>query len=192
MSIMKVVPKIVEWDKLKVAPWDRLPGETDRAFGSFRIYRDIPMISRTYLKTANELGIGMMSVREQALRWHWRYRVELYDAYLDAIERQEQIDAIKSMNDRHARTAMLILSKVGQRLVGDDVNNVKAIDVNKLSATDLARLTEVAGKFERLARSAESDRVGHPHHRADRREDQLRHRADLPGRGRTGAAAGLR
>jgi len=155
-----LIPKIIDWDNLRVAPWEKLPGEPSRSFAKFQHFRDMTPMTRTIAGCARELGIRRESLVEHQMRWHWIYRVDLWDQYLDAVARADQMEVIKQMNERHARTAMLILSKVGQRLVGDDTANIKAIDVNKLEPSDLARLTEVATKVERLARGAESERVG--------------------------------
>lgn len=154
-----VAPMPIDWDNLEVAPWERLPGESARAFEAFAAYRDMGP-TRSQKGAADKIERSFYTIKDFAKRWHWGRRAEAWERYMDAIARQSQIDAVADMNERHARTAMMILSKVGQRLVGSEVDGVRAIDLNTLTATDLARLTEVATKVERLARGAESDRVG--------------------------------
>lgn len=154
------LPKDVDWENLRVAPWERLPRESSKSFAYFQAFRDTPSTTRTLSGVARELGIRRESLTEHAVKWHWRHRIELWDQYLDAVARHEQEQAIKEMNSRHARTAMVILQRVGQRLVGDEAAGIQAMDVNKLNPSDLARLTEVATKVERLALGAESERIG--------------------------------
>lgn len=158
-------PKDIDWENLPVAPWEKLPGESHIAWTAFQTYRDMP--SRNMRAVARELGRSLKTISTHASRWHWTRRVDAWDRYLDAQERDQQIQALRTMNERHAQIAMHMLAKVGMRLVGDEEKGFKPIDINKLSASDLARLTEVATKIERMAREGEAERVG------VHREDQL-------------------
>lgn len=154
---LPVQPKQIEWERLKSAPWERLPGERDSSWALFRMFRDMPPLTRSQTAVARQTGRSRYTLNEIAQRWHWRFRVEAYDRYLDALARQEQLEAIKEMADRHARTAVAMLSLAARRLVGD--GTVEAIDPSRLSPLEVARLIEIGTKVEAIARGAASERV---------------------------------
>jgi hypothetical protein len=149
-----------------MALWDRIAktasgrGESPKAYAAFCVFRDMKPFERSVAATARELGRDYSWVNEWAHKYDWRRRAEAWDGHLEEAGRRAQMDAVIEMNDRHARIAMATLQKVAQRLVGDEANEVQAIDPNDLSASDLAKLAEVATKIERLARGEETERLG--------------------------------
>jgi hypothetical protein len=87
--------------------WDRLPGETLRAFTAFTLYRD--MTDRRTLKLVAERlnpACSVQNVFRWATRWNWSERTLAYDAYIDARERDELIRGRIEMRRRHLRMAM--------------------------------------------------------------------------------------
>ena len=163
--LSQVVPIAVAWDDLAEQPWERLPGETAKAYHAFAVYRDQGVMERSYSKTAAAIERHISGVRTWAKRYWWQKRIDLYDKEMERRSLIAQEQAVVAMNETHARTAVAILSKVGQRLVGvepgpDGTGGVQALDPSKLSAGDVARLTEVAVKVERLARGAETEKYG--------------------------------
>jgi len=88
--------------------WDRLPGESSKAYHHFCIYRDMGA-SRSLRQMA---GIpGCTSVRRRlnrwSSRWRWVERCQQYDDYLEYQLRAEQEKERREMSKRHAKIAML-------------------------------------------------------------------------------------
>lgn len=138
--------------------WMRQPGETPKAFRAFELYRGTDLMDRSLAQTARDLNRGISLVKDWSKKYRWTDRVNAYEKKCSADALEAQIRAVQEMADRHARIGMTMLNKVAQRLVGDDINGVMAIDLNRLSAQDLARLSEVAVKIERLGRGADTER----------------------------------
>lgn len=138
-------------------PWDKQPGERSTPYYYFSLYRDMLPHERSIRKVAAIVGRSEGVLTRASWRYRWMTRVEAWDASLDADRREAARQAVIDMEARHAQMAALILSKVAQRLVGDPAGNIQAIDVNRLSASDIARLAEVATKVERIARGADRE-----------------------------------
>jgi hypothetical protein len=58
--------------------WERQPGETEKAFHAFRLYRDLAE-KRTLAKVAQTLGCSSTNVERWARRWAWTQRTYEYD-----------------------------------------------------------------------------------------------------------------
>ncbi len=139
--------------------WGKQPRETALSFAYFQKYRNMPAAERTLRRVAKELGRNETLIQDRAKRWRWAERVDLWDAHLEEVAVKSQEDAVREMNERHATLAVEGLTRVLQRITGDDEAGIQAIDVSRLTAQDCARLTEVLSKLERLSRGAESERV---------------------------------
>ena len=131
--------------------WDRLPGESSKAYHHFCIYRDMAA-NRSLRQMA---GIpGCTSVRRQLNRWssrrRWVERCQQYDDYLEYQLRVLQEKERREMSKRHAKIAMLgqsILVKGMEELLAKVQNGE-----HNLAPAELARLMDVSVKVERLAR----------------------------------------
>lgn len=160
-----VVPKAIDWDNLKVPVWQRLPGETSRAFHCWQVYRDMPNNERSIENAAEKLGITAYALRDQYTRWHWKRRLEAWENYLSDIAIKQQIEASADMNRRHIETSRTMLEKAMLRLTGREPDSegrggIAALPVESLSATDIKNLVDSATKLERLAIEAEAQRLG--------------------------------
>lgn len=80
--------------------WERRPGETDRAWNAFRVYRDqIP--PRNLRRTAQSLpDESISSVVQLCNEYHWRERVGEYDAYLDRTLLKEKEEFLREDSKR--------------------------------------------------------------------------------------------
>jgi hypothetical protein len=110
-------------------------------------------------RVAKQMGRYTGTLADWSRKWCWNTRIEAWDAHMEERKIRAPERAVEKMNEEHAFLAMTGLKKVLQRFTGDDVEGVTAIDPSKLSAQDLARLTEVLSKLERLARGSETERV---------------------------------
>jgi hypothetical protein len=139
--------------------WGRQPGETALSYASFQKYRDLPPGERSLARVSRELGKNPTMIEDRAKRWRWFERRDAWDLHLEEIAVAAQEAEVREMNARHARLGFEGLKLVLARITGDDELGIQAIDASTLSPQDLARLTEVLSKLERLSRGAESERV---------------------------------
>jgi hypothetical protein len=140
--------------------WSRQKDESSKAYRAFAIYRDLDVLERSYEKASTLYGCRRLQFSEWAKKYRWAERIDQWDLHCERLAVAAQESEIVEMNKRHAGVAVEMLKKVLQRLVGDDVENVQAINASHLTANDCARLGEVAVKLERLARGSETERIG--------------------------------
>lgn len=131
-------------------PWERQPGESDKAFEAFCIYRDMGSE-----RTLQKVGQGLNKSTTLMSRWssenNWVERVQAWEDEQDRILRQEQIKDIKKMRQRHADLAMEMLSKA--------LEGIQYLDPEELGAAGISRLVEVASKLEQKSRGDTTDAV---------------------------------
>lgn len=125
--------------------WERLPGESSKAYEAFCIYRDLG-VDRSIEKTAkSRLKPGSYSwLRNWSSKYNWVERARAYDDYLEREKRKEQEKAILEMVERHTKEAMALQQKALERL--------KSLDPNELSTRDILSYLMEAIKLERLSR----------------------------------------
>jgi hypothetical protein len=141
-------------------PWNRQKGESAKAYRGFAIYRDLDPLERSFERASKIYGCRRLQFSEWAKRYRWAERIDRWDQHCERLAVSAQEDSIKEMNERHASLAVETLKRVLQRIVGDDEVGVQAINPSHLSASDCARLSEVATRIERMARGSETERVG--------------------------------
>jgi hypothetical protein len=133
-------------------PWDRMPGEPNRWFSRFERYRLVGS-GRTLLGTVNaekgQKGQKRQTVipgawSRAAAQWRWKQRAEAWDEQERQKAREAHAHAIEEMNQRHVQEAQALQSKAIQRL--------KTLDLDDLSAADVARFVVEATRLERTAR----------------------------------------
>jgi hypothetical protein len=112
-------------------PWERQPGESDEAWDAFRRYRDqgkdrsMPRLASELIEERQEAGVTPRPLAttgkgqlQRLKRWsstfHWRERVESWDAELDRRTREDQINEIVEMRKRQARLAAAVANAAVQ------------------------------------------------------------------------------
>lgn len=142
--------------------WDRLPGESSKAYHHFCLYRDMS-IDRSLRRMEKLDACG--SVRRQlnrwSSRWRWVERCQQYDEYLEYQLRTQQEKERREMSKRHAKIAML-----GQNILVKGMEELLAkvqSGQHNLAPSELARLMDVSVKVERLARG-EPTEIGKSEH----------------------------
>jgi hypothetical protein len=133
--------------------WERLPGETKRAFGAYVMYRD-EGISRSYKKVAQSLQISETMIGRWGKLWHWTARTADYDNYLAVETTREEVEARKEMAKRHAQVALTIQNKLVTRLL-----TFKDAELAKMSLEQITKVFEIAAKMERLSRGESTENV---------------------------------
>lgn len=159
--------------------WERLPGERQKAFAAFQIYRDQPMVARTFgqvvkkiveLNGNNPEGVVLApethtkdekrvkdhkAIRSQVFRWarayRWEERLEYYDSYMDKVRIEEARAANIEMVKRHVSIAGMLQQKAFRRL--------QQMDETELDPQRVLNFLLEGAKMERLARGEPTDRT---------------------------------
>jgi hypothetical protein len=159
-----MVPKLIDWENLKRPIYERLPGETTKAYGAFEEYRGLSKGDRTITKAAEKYGRSRSVIVDWSIQWHWARRIEAFDEFAERERLDAQVGALRDMAERQALIGATLIKKAMERLVGvepgTDPENplgVDAIDPSTLDAGDIARLAEAGTKIERLAREADKE-----------------------------------
>lgn len=143
--------------------WEQQQGETDLAFASWVIYRDLPPGDRSHAKVATARDVKFperrsVSVREidrLSLTWRWPARVRLWDAMIAERAREGEIAAaVKS------RTTHLALAQRLQRLGGARLDAlIAAVERGEgvVNPRDAIRAVGEGVKLERLVRGESTE-----------------------------------
>jgi hypothetical protein len=132
-------------------PWDRLTGESSKAYAHFCLYRDMGLTrSIRQMPSVSGCTSVVRQLSRWSSRWRWVKRCQSYDDHLQLQNRLRQEKERKDMLTRHGKIAVL-----GQNLVVKGIEKLLA-DVEQgkrdLSASDASRLLDVSVKIERLSR----------------------------------------
>jgi hypothetical protein len=184
-----------------VDPWERLPGETARAFAAFVLYRDAgPTRSlvgayRTSAGRPEVVGKALPGYwREWARANQWQERAAAWDREQDRLARRRQVDAVRQMNERQAGAGVTLQARslaVLARLLptqkeldaaeADGANAALERVLARVTPSELLRALDLGTKTERLSRG-EATEVTDQHVRASIRpmsDDEARAYAGL-------------
>lgn len=128
--------------------WDRLSGETARAYRAFAVYRDMG-VSRSVARVGQELGKSKSLMDRWSGNWHWVHRANEWDAAQDEIHRSEQEQERRDMLRRHAEIGRNILRQVNAKLIEFQTDEGVGAD---LSLKDIPVWTNIGTQVERKAR----------------------------------------
>lgn len=133
--------------------WERHNHETSRSFEAFIVYRDMGP-RRSLRKVAAAMRKNVMRINEWSSKNGWVERTLAWDDYQDKIRREGQIEAIKTMNQRHIKLAQLLQSKAIDKL-----SKMGETDISNMSPRDIGVFLDLAVKVERLAIGAPNEIV---------------------------------
>ena len=122
-------------------PWERQHGEPSKAYGAFRIYRDLPAYQRKLENIATQSDVSDRTVRRWADQYRWRERATAWDDETHKIEDKERLEALRSMHSMHRRTGRAALVKAVQALT--------LLQPEDMSQQTLLRMMELGAKLER-------------------------------------------
>jgi len=136
--------------------WDRLTGESSKAYAHFCLYRDMGQ-GRSLRKLAADAKTTskLRQLQHWSSRWKWVERCEKYDDFLEHQDRLRRERERREMNERQAKIGVL-----GQNLAVKGVEKLLAevqSGEKNLGAAELARLLDVSAKLERLSRGQPTD-----------------------------------
>jgi hypothetical protein len=135
-------------------PWDQQSGEPNRWFARFERYR-LAGPSRSLLGLFNterqQRGTKKAksipeSWAENADKWRWRQRAELWDDHERRQARLAHAQEIEEMNRRHAQESRALQSK--------GLQGLKSVEPDQLKPTEIVRFCLEAAKLERMALGA--------------------------------------
>lgn len=133
-------------------PWEQQPGETDRAYRAFVVYRDMGANRSLRLAAQRHFGLApddpATNQKRHFAKWshanRWVERCSQFDAFSDYQRWAEKQTAIREMEGRHAAIAINV-----QRAALD---KLEELSPREMSAGDVIRFLEKAVQIERLAR----------------------------------------
>jgi hypothetical protein len=159
------------------AAWERLPGESSKAYAAFCLYRDLG--PRRSIEEASRLYHGKPTldgaprdtargrrasglIRRWAERWNWIARAGARDEADEQAKRRKHLEAVEEMAERHAREALMLQNKAVERL--------RLLRPEELKPRETLSFLVEAAKLERLARGEPTERVAEEHRFADVKE----------------------
>jgi hypothetical protein len=143
--------------------WDRLSGESSKAYAHFCLYRDMGVNrSLRTLEKADGCTSDYRQLGRWSSRWRWVDRCQKYEDHLEHQDRLQQEKERREMHKRHAKMGMLAQT-LALRKLEKALNRIEQ-DEDGISAPDAARILDVGVKVERQARgeSTESHEVSGP------------------------------
>jgi hypothetical protein len=124
--------------------WERLPGESAKAYEHFVLYRDTG--SGRSLRKVAECGESAAKIRQLekwSVRWRWVERAQSYDDEMDRQLRAKKEKARAEMAERHAKMAL-----IGQGTVLERFRQIKPED---LTPSQAVQWLDTLTKIERLS-----------------------------------------
>lgn len=148
--------------------WDRMLGETHKAYAAFVIYRDLGP-ERTYRKVAEALQKSEPLIARWAVRFNWKNRAAEYDDYNDQALQRERLKLRLRFQDKALKIANKLHEKVEHAV--DVLELTKIVNVNGnekeeviASPNELVRLLELSQEIQKdILGDASEDRVAAIH-----------------------------
>jgi len=137
--------------------WDRLPGESTKAYSAFAAYRDLGP-DRSIAKAINASGKTTANLRQWeywSSQHQWVDRASAYDDHGERRRLAQLEKERREMNERQAKIGVLgqnLAVKAVEKLLAEVQSGEKI-----LGAAELARLLDVSAKLERLAHGESTD-----------------------------------
>jgi hypothetical protein len=156
------------------ALWEQQPGEADKAFAAFVVYRDLGS-RRSLDAVCRQLYRGTQTVRKRdatgrvqqwSATFRWVARARAWDEEKDRRGREAEIDAVRQMHRRHAEEATEFQRKALERL--------RQIPLEELDAPDVIRFYVEAVRVERTARG-EPETVSEQRQKSDAHDRNTTH-----------------
>lgn len=144
-------------------PFERQPGEPDKAWQAFVIYRDLGF-DRSLIKAANiyrkattanaKVESVQNTLQKMSAEYSWVMRSAEWDNELDKIRRRKKIFEIEEMKERHLKLATSLqgLGAIELKKWLNKVQTSKENEKVELSTTDVRALIELGIRLERLNR----------------------------------------
>lgn len=148
-SVCRDLQNLVSSGGLGQNAWDRLPGETPQQFARFKCY--LTSANRSTHAVARILGLSGSAIRSVASKWHWIFRAECWDRWVDQREFEEYAKEKQLSARKQARLGRK-LQEAALKGAGQLLNRISSGDA-EVSGNEIAKLADVGVKIERLANS---------------------------------------
>jgi len=131
--------------------WEKRPGEGERAFAAFTIYRNLGP-QRSLSKVAQAVAKSLPLMKRWSRRWRWSVRASAWDAHLHKVDDNERRRAVKDACARHVNLAQALQHRVTLQLKALQERDKRQpeVPVQDLTAGDMARWLETGVRIERL------------------------------------------
>ena len=146
-------------------PWERMPGESDKAFAKFCAYRDMGAgrsLARLCQLHPGNKGWGHRAVEDLCSRWRWVDRARAWDDEQDRVRSEAQMQAIVEMTERQARDGfdMQKLARGAMaKWIKPDPHTGQLVLAKELSPSEIARVYQLGFHVERTARGEPTERA---------------------------------
>lgn len=128
-----------------IALYERQPGETDKDYGLWVIYRDMyPTEKPSLAKAAERHGVSYSTFKKASAKWSFAARMQAWIQHTDELLLNERRNDIISMNEQHMSMAMRLNAKISQAIDG--------LDPQYLAPKDINGLMKTAAELERKAK----------------------------------------
>jgi hypothetical protein len=143
---------------LDLKVWEKQPGESNRSWSGFVVYRDLPPSERTIQAVAETIQKTPSLVRRWSAENSWVSRAAEYDSFIDRETAQkERIEAERKkfeMLARQTKVVVFVQNKAVERF-----RAITDADWDKIPIHQLTDIFLNAAKFERLSRGLPTDSV---------------------------------
>ena len=123
-------------------PWDIQAGESRTMYERFTQYRDAGL-KRSVRSIAEQSGKSVQYLHQVAYRNHWHARAGAWDNEQRRLRAQRLEAERDRMVDDHLKIARAMMAKAALGL--------RALDPEKMTATEITRMIETLAKLERAA-----------------------------------------
>lgn len=129
-------------DTSKVKPWERQPGESEKAYEAFCIYRDAGQ-ERSINMVYKTLAKSRTLISNWSSRWKWVERVSAYDNDLERQAHREKQKLVADTRKRQLQIAMQLEKKALEALNMLKPEEMSPRDIKEMLrlATDIERKT---------------------------------------------------
>ena len=127
-----------------ILPWERQPGETEKAYEAFLIYKNQGP-GRSQIEVARKLQKSTRLITSWVKRWDWKNRVTLFDRDVERKAKAEEEKARKDMIKRHIKYSLAVQSKA--------IQGLEKLKPEKMGAISVQALLDFGTKLERDSRA---------------------------------------
>jgi hypothetical protein len=144
-------------------PWERLPGETAKAFHAFTVYRDLAPNDRSHPNAARELGKHVSLCARWSAMFDWVNRAAAWDDEQDRQKQKLALAELEKMKTRHVQQTRLA-TQVATITMAALTKRAQANSNLFAEASDgsLARLAAAAARSLPQLQEAERNALANP------------------------------
>lgn len=139
--------------------WDRLPYESARAYGAFRIYLTTPSQERGYQVVADKMKCSYANISRWGHMYTWQERANAYDGYIAREQDEQVIEEVATIQDAliiREQADIEKLHAIWQRQLDNVQRMVDSPDPERqaLGMSVIGRMVRVRGDISILERRA--------------------------------------